>query len=57
MAKFTVEFTRILFFEQEFEAYNEDAAKELALEYANDLNGIPSEDWTTANDSVRAWQS
>ena len=56
MAKFTVEFTRILFFEQEFEAESEGEARELATEQAdNYMIQSPSDGWDTFNDSVRAW--
>ena len=56
MAKFTVEFTRILFFEDTFEAESEDEAREKATEQAdNYMIQSPSDGWDSANDSIRAW--
>jgi hypothetical protein len=58
MAKFTVEFTRILFFEDTFEADDEGTARELATEQAdNYMIQSPSDGWDSANDSLRVWTS
>jgi hypothetical protein len=54
MAKYTVEFTRILFFEEEIEAENESEARDEAFARA-DQYMIDTDEWTTFNDSIRAW--
>jgi hypothetical protein len=54
MAKYTVEFTRILFFEEEIEAENESEAIDEAFARA-DQYMIDTDEWTTFNDSIRAW--
>ncbi len=54
MAKYTVEFTRILFFEEEIEAENESEARDKAFARA-DQYMIDTDEWTTFNDSIRAW--
>jgi hypothetical protein len=57
MARYTVEFTRILFFEDTFEAESEDEAREQATAQADDYMVKSSSEWDSFNDSIRAWTS
>jgi hypothetical protein len=57
MAEFTVEFTRILFFEDTFEADDEGTARELATAQADSYMVKSSSEWDSFNDSIRAWRT
>jgi hypothetical protein len=57
MGQWTVEFTRILFFEDTFEAETEVDAREQATTQANDYMVKSSSEWDSFNDSIRAWTS
>ncbi len=57
MAEFTVEFTRILFFEDTFEADDEATARELATAQADSYMVMSSSEWDSFNDSIRVWTS
>lgn len=55
MAKYTVEFTRILFFEDTFEAEDEGEAQALAFAQAEQYMVGSSSEWDSFNDSIRVW--
>lgn len=57
MSQWTVEFTRILFFEDTFEAETEGEARELATAQADSYMVMSSSEWDSFNDSIRAWTS
>ncbi len=57
MSQWTVEFTRILFFEDTFEADDEATARELATAQADSYMVMSSSEWDSFNDSIRVWTS